>query len=370
MRGYGITNAAPYATAPAVGVAGDTYFNTTSKVLYMSDGTTWLPGVSANTPAYGIRLRRSVDQGIAAGATNVVVMNTIMNEVNPGTSFYDGASGGIKIPAGAAGRYFLNAHCRWDPTATQAVLFIAVNGVSIVRASPDATIAYLEQNCTAAWTLAVGDVVTLQAWNQLSGVRTISGLVGGGTDPPGPVLEAWKIDAIGNVGATGPVGPDITQAQSSYFTTTAVQTNTIGTAYAITTWAGPASLNNGFTFPANGTNITVVNAGRYLVTTVYSIVTSGAVLNGSILIQQLNSALTVKVGREFVTGADINGAAWTNWAGQAMFDCVAGDIIRSSTSISAGTYNLDARSYITIVPVGGTKGDKGDPGANGTGTWA
>jgi microcystin-dependent protein len=40
-RSFGTTNSAPYASAPAVGPAGDTYFNTTNKILYVSDGTTW-----------------------------------------------------------------------------------------------------------------------------------------------------------------------------------------------------------------------------------------------------------------------------------------------------------------------------------------
>lgn len=40
-RDYGITNAAPYATAPAVGANGDTYWNTTEKAHYISDGTAW-----------------------------------------------------------------------------------------------------------------------------------------------------------------------------------------------------------------------------------------------------------------------------------------------------------------------------------------
>jgi hypothetical protein len=42
MRAYGITNAAPYASAPAVGLVGDTYWNTTEKVLYVSDGAAWI----------------------------------------------------------------------------------------------------------------------------------------------------------------------------------------------------------------------------------------------------------------------------------------------------------------------------------------
>lgn len=41
MRSYGTTNALPYAAAPAVGLAGDTYWNTTDKSLYISDGTAW-----------------------------------------------------------------------------------------------------------------------------------------------------------------------------------------------------------------------------------------------------------------------------------------------------------------------------------------
>jgi hypothetical protein len=47
MRQSGITNVAPWSAAPTVGPAGDTYFNTTNKMLYVSDGTAWNP-VAAN----------------------------------------------------------------------------------------------------------------------------------------------------------------------------------------------------------------------------------------------------------------------------------------------------------------------------------
>jgi hypothetical protein len=54
MRAYGITNAVPYASAPAVGAAGDTYWNTTTKVLYVSDGTAWIAaGPGAGGPPSG-----------------------------------------------------------------------------------------------------------------------------------------------------------------------------------------------------------------------------------------------------------------------------------------------------------------------------
>jgi hypothetical protein len=42
-RSSGTTNHAPYASAPAVGLAGDSYYNSASKVLYLADGTVWNP---------------------------------------------------------------------------------------------------------------------------------------------------------------------------------------------------------------------------------------------------------------------------------------------------------------------------------------
>jgi len=41
MRNYGIANAAPYASAPAVGMAGDLYWDTGQSALFGSDGAAW-----------------------------------------------------------------------------------------------------------------------------------------------------------------------------------------------------------------------------------------------------------------------------------------------------------------------------------------
>jgi hypothetical protein len=53
-RSYGTTNVAPYASAPTVGAVGDEYYNTASKVLYLSDGTAWNPvsGAAGSGAAY------------------------------------------------------------------------------------------------------------------------------------------------------------------------------------------------------------------------------------------------------------------------------------------------------------------------------
>ena len=72
MRDYGTTNAAPNASAPAVGAAGDTYWNTTDKSLYVSDGTAWVrpsiaPSAVRGTPASGGTAREIAKASIWAG---------------------------------------------------------------------------------------------------------------------------------------------------------------------------------------------------------------------------------------------------------------------------------------------------------------
>lgn len=54
-RTYGVSNVAPWATAPAVGPAGDTYYNTADKTLYISDGAAWAPvgGAASAGPPIG-----------------------------------------------------------------------------------------------------------------------------------------------------------------------------------------------------------------------------------------------------------------------------------------------------------------------------
>jgi hypothetical protein len=70
-RAYGVTNAAPYAAAPTVGPAGDTYFNTTTKTLYLSDGTTWLQSVrTVGTGTDFNALTTSGFYSISGSATN------------------------------------------------------------------------------------------------------------------------------------------------------------------------------------------------------------------------------------------------------------------------------------------------------------
>jgi hypothetical protein len=88
-RAFGITNTAPYASAPAVGAAGDTYWNTAGKVLYVSDGTTWIAtGPGTGGPPSGAA---GGDLG-AAGSTypNPVIANGAVTTAKIAVDAVDG----------------------------------------------------------------------------------------------------------------------------------------------------------------------------------------------------------------------------------------------------------------------------------------
>jgi hypothetical protein len=102
MRAYGITNAVPYASAPAVGAAGDTYWNTAEKVLYVSDGTAWLvAGAGAVGPP----------SGPAGGSLKSTYPNPGIADLAVGTlQLADGAVTKVKMAVGASVRQIVPAN--------------------------------------------------------------------------------------------------------------------------------------------------------------------------------------------------------------------------------------------------------------------
>jgi trimeric autotransporter adhesin len=94
-RTYGITNAAPYASAPAVGAVGDTYWSTAQKVLYASDGTAWLVvGPGAGGPP----------SGVAGGSLAGSYPNPTLTTTGVTAATYGTASKVAQITVNAEGR--------------------------------------------------------------------------------------------------------------------------------------------------------------------------------------------------------------------------------------------------------------------------
>src|SRR3954451_20973147 len=130
-RQYGVTNNAPWSAAPAVGPAGDTYFNTANKNLYISDGTTWLP-VSGGGYYRVMTFSWALVSGAAsgpAGFTTVVDGGTTLLFSDYGTCTSAGA-----FIAPVNGIYSFHVNCdNLLTAANSARLAITRNGTTIAR---------------------------------------------------------------------------------------------------------------------------------------------------------------------------------------------------------------------------------------------
>jgi len=367
LRSYGITNAAPYASVPAVGLAGDTYFNTSVKQLYISDGTSWIPD---QTPGLvvGCRIRRNTDQSISAGATSTIVHTTVVEEqllAGTSTSYFNTGNANFIVPTGHGGRYWIGAHMRWagSPQTANPILTIYINGIPIVRDAPGTNPApgFFEQHCSTIWNLNAGDSISMTATNGGGSAVSVSAVTAGGTDPTGPILEVWRISGI--TGPPGPQGPDIAAAQSSYFSgqcsgPTSISNN------VNTNLQWNQTLNNNFTFTNGTTDIIINQTGRYFIDVIIGGQSAGVPGVYQCYINQIASDGTTN--KAIATSMAGPSSGYQAIIGMAMFNCIAGDRIRVTFNCNGQTYTLNTtNTSIVVTPVGGVKGDQGIQGPSG-----
>lgn len=142
-----------------------------------------VPGVGGSTPAFtGCIATRTTDQSVnTATDTSVSFSGT---EEADSDGFHDTVTNPerITIPSGKAGKYLLNAYVIWAPNATgwRRVGF-GKNGASLAGGtSTENNLGgsdYHQQNVSMVATLAVGDYVTVQVYQQSGATRTLSGTV-------------------------------------------------------------------------------------------------------------------------------------------------------------------------------------------------
>jgi hypothetical protein len=189
MRAYGNTNAAPYASAPAVGLAGDTYWNTTTKILYVSDGTAWIAaGPGAGGPPTGAA-------GGDLGAPGSTYPNPTITDAAKSKWSVSGATltptDATKIVACAP----ISNGLQWGPRTTKGRLLQPTNSDSAYvsyNKALDASNAWLpDDNTKASWSLglrgdtdrliverqspAPGGVITTQMMVDATGQFTLPG---------------------------------------------------------------------------------------------------------------------------------------------------------------------------------------------------
>ena len=348
-RSYGTTNAAPYATAPAVGLAGDTYFNTTSKTLYLSDGTSWIQvqgGAASITDYY---FGRCAAPTISSGGGTITWTSTRtqgFTQINT-----------TDIRCDVAGTYFIAAQLEHSTLISWCYLYINLyrggtlltNEQHLGGYNPTAG-AWVQLGAQTVFNLAVGDIVTISAQPAQSTPFSSGG--------------ALSIIAVGGPkGDTGPQGPDVTLLQSNYWFGAVTATTTPGG--DIQTNIGWTSVRiNGFTLASSNQRITPTLAGKYEVKAMLSYNVINAANYCRTVINHCNAAGTVLVQVSGVGGA----AAANGYAevvGFGIFDMAVGDYILIAGASSSTAAQIVTNSYCTVTPVGGTKGDTGAAGPSG-----
>jgi hypothetical protein len=191
-RAYGITNAAPYASAPAVGAAGDTYWNSAGKVLYVSDGTAWV----AAGPGTGGPPSGAIASGDLAGSSypNPVIaagaVTTAKHADAPSglttAKVNDLAITTAKLAAGAVD-YSKRTERTHGARVWRAAALSVASGANVTI-----TFDTVDHNEAAAgggvlWSAAAPDRLTVQA----SGVYLVSATLGFNASAAGSRRDLW-----------------------------------------------------------------------------------------------------------------------------------------------------------------------------------
>ena len=361
MRSYGITNAAPYAVAPPVGLAGDTYFNTTSKTMFLSDGTQWIQVQGGSSTA-----NYWISRLVANTAISTTIEGTLpIAAANMVAGFTLGA-GGANIVCQVAGKYAASlVLMTGTSTASASPFWVGIQhyrgatgiitwdniGLSAVNGYP-----YNQVVATGEFDMQVGD--TLACVAQAPATTYTVGAQS--------TFMVWPIG--GPKGDPGPQGPDIAAAQSSYFygVGNSGTSNPASNTQSMICWT--TLLNNGFTFVNGGHDITVTRTGKYRVAAQisgYANSNGGSILSTNI--KHYDSTATLKVQRttESVIPQYVGG--WCVGACEAILDCVAGDIIQVLFgSANAALIVSVGDTWLEITPIGGVKGDTGPVGPDVT----
>jgi hypothetical protein len=354
-RAYGVTNAAPYASAPAVGAAGDTYYNTTSKTLYLSDGTSWnvVSGGGAS-PSLSYWASRLVGNTAISTSTEGIV------PVSAATMASGFTISGSGVQCNVAGKYIATALVAFNFAGSGNVaLWIAIQQFrgatqiinwDYVDGAQPANVSYNQGIATGEFDLQVGDTLFVAAQSPVAGTTTLS-------------QSSFFIAPMG--GPVGPQGPDVTLVQSNYwFGAWASPAGILGN--DVTSIIGWTTVRaNGFTLASSGQRITPSLAGKYLITANLGYQNGGTAASFvRIVFNQYDSGGGLKQQNSIVG----NGIAANNYGdaiGTVEFDMVVGDYIVITGAAPGGTASYISNSYCTVIPVGGTKGDPGAQGSSG-----
>jgi hypothetical protein len=140
----------------------------------------------------------------------------------------------------------------------------------------------------------------------------------------------------------------------------------------VPTYASWTTLNSssGFSLASAGQRITAARTGRYHVTAqmTYSCGANAAFFT-RIYINHFSAAAVLK-SQEHAVGSGAPAGSYIGAVADGVFDVVAGDYFAIQGTINNTTGVFNDHCFVSVVPVGGAKGDQGPPGsAVGTTAW-
>jgi hypothetical protein len=265
--------------------------------------------------------------------------------------------GGQQLRCGQAGKYLAHMELTLNWTAQSSYAQVVINrynsaGTLIVAhdlvGASNRTVGDQEDlEHTAFFDMAVGDYLTFSV-------------------SPGGACN-WDANRttiiVTPIGGTkGDVGPDITATQSSYFhAPTTAASGVLPGGMNDVTWTAPGTgqaIANGFTLPTN-TRITATNAGRYHVTAAVGLYAGVNATSWTLGRLQLYSSAGVLKATKTFTGGTMGGSANNELTLNAIFDMAADDYITAGVQPGNASTQIDANTWISVIPVGGVKGDGG-----------
>jgi len=254
-RTFGTTNLAPYSAAPAVGPAGDAYYNTAEKVLYLSDGTAWnssTTAVSAGSANYKWNTSTAAaDPGTGRMASNNAAAASVTALY---LSVYDQSGSVIRLDAINTGDGFviyqtgaLNSSVRYTVSATP------TNNANTWFTIP------VTWQATGSAGFVPGNNASVQIQATAApGGSTDEVVVAGGAEPTSLALDLW-VDLDGVASAAGQV-PSGGAALQALFKNTSTDFDT-GWQNAPPIFASTAARDAAWPSPPNGAMCTTTDTG-------------------------------------------------------------------------------------------------------------
>jgi hypothetical protein len=340
-RDYGTTNVAPYAAAPAVGPAGDTYFNTTSKLLYLSDGTSWLL-VGSIPPTNYFYASGSSYAGTAGTWLPITwgspaIQNVGFTFAGPSTNITVTVAGKYRIASQMWGYPTANGanNCNYRITHLDSTATLKVNR-DFSNVMPGSANFWFQALAEGVFDCAVGDIIVVYAnpaaTMAFAGAYIEITQIGNQVTPETP---SYAYLGITNTGAMGTGG--------------ALLDCTLGAA------SPPYSFLSSFTIQGSSKQLRADRAGRYNVVLELTLAYTSSSTYSAARIAQFNSIGT-SLAYHDISGS--GGPSVASLTHVAVFDMAIGDYL-TFQAMNGGPCNWDSRSYIVVTPVGAQKGDPG-----------